>query len=587
MNNDYTFEIAIDDYLKAIALEDMEEAMNAFLEILGKYYGAEKTYLFQVNNATTEVKTAYFWTRNDNIEKKSNIKGFENNETSETILQYFNNSKENKISHLIINDFEKDSLEYKFLKKYKLDNVISYAVFNSTDEAVGFIGISNGDTNREIDTRLILAISKYIEQNLKNIIIENNLISTKERDTLTGFYSRKKYALDIERLMQEEHKSIGIIFININGLKKVNDNLGYKAGDDYILKCSKLIKNNIEETVYRISGDEFVVILHDVTEEELLEKVFKLREAKKLLGEMIFAVGQAYKSGGTINILHLISDADNVMYINKQQYYQQVHNETHQEVSNELLNDLMFAVDNEEFLVYLQPKINLEDGSIVGAEALVRRFSKKENKMIFPDQFIPLYEKNSIIRHVDICVLTTVCKLLSEWKKYDRQFPISVNLSRVTLLEHNIVETICDICDKYGVDHKYILIEITERIGLVENNIASKLINDFKEKGFSLSLDDFGCAYSNIVTLAKIDVDEVKIDKSLIDDLLINSKNRIIVENVLKMCSSFENTHAIAEGIEIIEQADVLKEFGCLYGQGYYYSRPVPNEEFFEKYIKV
>lgn len=116
--------------------------------------------------------------------------------------------------------------------------------------------------------------------------------------------------------------------------------------------------------------------------------------------------------------------------------------------------------------------------------------------------------------------------------------------------------------------------------------MATSLVEEFKNNGFRISLDDFGCAYSNIVTLAQIEFDEVKIDKSLVDDLITNPKNRVIVKNMLLMCHELENTHTLAEGIETKEQADYLRSVNCHLGQGYYYAKPMPNEEFFEKYIK-
>lgn len=153
-------------------------------------------------------------------------------------------------------------------------------------------------------------------------------------------------------------------------------------------------------------------------------------------------------------------------------------------------------------------------------------------------------------------------------------------------MEFDIVNTLAKICDNHNLSRDLIIIEITERIGLIENEVATTLIDEFREKGFKLSLDDFGCAYSNIVTLANITVDEVKIDKSLVDHLLDNEKNQIIVKSMIEMCNQFQNTHTLAEGIEWEEQASILRDYGCNYVQGYHYSRPIPSEEFYEKFMQ-
>ncbi len=190
-----------------------------------------------------------------------------------------------------------------------------------------------------------------------------------------------------------------------------------------------------------------------------------------------------------------------------------------------------------------------------------------------------------IIRHVDMFVIESVCKLLKTWISEGKEIPISVNLSRVTLQEYGIVDSIVEICDRYQIPHHLLVVEVTERIGLIENDIASALIETFKSHGFHISLDDFGCAYSNIITLAQIEVDEVKIDKSLVDHIITNPKSRILVRNIVSMCNELEGSATLAEGIETKEQAQLLHEFGCRLGQGYYYSRPLPVEEFYQRYI--
>lgn len=178
-----------------------------------------------------------------------------------------------------------------------------------------------------------------------------------------------------------------------------------------------------------------------------------------------------------------------------------------------------------------------------------------------------------------------ICDLLSQWKKINKAIPISVNLSRITLLEHGLVDTIAKICDKYHIPHELLIIEVTEQEGSIENDVIRTLVKEFKNQGFKVSLDDFGCAYSNIVTLAQVPVDEVKIDKSLVDKIVTHKKNNIIVKSILSMCNELDNIATVSEGIETQEQADILQQYNCTLGQGYLFSRPIPVEEFYERYI--
>ncbi|MFI3115274.1 MAG: GGDEF domain-containing phosphodiesterase [Clostridia bacterium] len=584
-NPNYSFAEASDDFLRAVAKTDVDDAINTCLEIAGKFYNAERSYIFKVNQVDKSLFCQYAWVdENDDLNR---------DDVAPASLNLILDRLVANVDGIIDFNYERslptlNKLEQVFLVERNIKNLAIRPIYDSKGVIIAFLGVSNRHFDNPLDSRILKAVGTYIEQNVEKSRLITEIKANTDIDALTGLFKRIKYSQVVDDITKNNPKSIGAIFTNINGLKRVNAEDGYTAGDKLIAKSAKLLQKALpDNTFFRISGDEFVTIFENATSEYFEENVATLRNAIKNQGEHLLAVGHSFETGRNIDIVQLIHNADTLMYINKQEYYHANHTKASQKPSDEVLNDLMYAIDNDEFLVYLQPKVRLEDSVAVGAEALIRRFSKKENKMIFPDQFISIYEKSSIIRHVDIFVLEKVCKILKEWKKTGKAMPVSVNLSRVTLMEYDIVQTITNICKKFDLDTKYIVIEITERIGLLENNIASKLITDFKAQGFPLSLDDFGCAYSNIVTLAKIDVEEVKIDKSLIDDLLTNEKNRVIVDNVLNMCSSFEGTYAVAEGIETEEQAEALRKYGCIYGQGYFYSRPIPNEEFFEKYIKA
>ncbi|MFI3209068.1 MAG: GGDEF domain-containing phosphodiesterase, partial [Eubacteriales bacterium] len=358
---------------------------------------------------------------------------------------------------------------------------------------------------------------------------------------------------------------------------------GYASGDSRIKQSAEILKKYFQIDFYRISGDEFVGFYDNIDEHDFEKYVWTLCKKMREEKNDFFAVGHAWNSGN-FDVLQLIQEADTMMYINKQEYYHAAGRQK-EEINDAVLSELLSYLANDEFVVYLQPQMYLKDNTLYGAEALIRRYDKKNNKIIYPNHFIPLYEKKSVIRHVDIFVLNQVCKLLVEWREIGKEIPISVNLSRVTLLEYGIVDTIAEICDYYNVPHELLVIEVTERVGLIENNVASALIENFKRKGFKISLDDFGCAYSNIVTLAQIPMDEVKIDKSLVDHVATNKKNAIIVKHVLSMCNEIDGTSTLAEGVEDRNQANVLRGFECHLGQGYLFSKPIPVEEFFEKYI--
>ena len=247
---------------------------------------------------------------------------------------------------------------------------------------------------------------------------------------------------------------------------------------------------------------------------------------------------------------------------------------------------LLAEIAEGRFKVYLQPKINLQTGLIEGAEALVRKIDE-QGVIISPDNFIPDYEENGLINYIDIFVLKTVCRMLKDWRERGgRVFKVSVNVSRVTLIAEDTIKNGVAICKKYGIDPCLIDVEITESFGLLEKELLVDLIKRMHEAGFSISMDDFGTSFSNLELLSQVHFDTVKFDKSLTDSIVDNPKTQILFKAAVSMCREFGDTLTLAEGIENEEQLKVLQKLGCQLGQGYYFARPLPEDEFWERYIK-
>ncbi|MFI3250274.1 MAG: GGDEF domain-containing phosphodiesterase [Eubacteriales bacterium] len=578
--DEFSFEQTITQCITALQ-GDVEQKTNDLLEILGKYYEAEKTYLYMLDTAKEEISCENSWKVNPDVtitpalSQKIDVKIL----TDWLAMRNEVNIVEAARGHL---DVDEKTLSGQVLNAFEIDDVVVSVVEDKKRDPLALIAVTNRK-RKSADLRLLQSVSRFIEPDVTQSEEEHSIELMNDRDILTGFYNRTTYARKVEELQANPPKSIGVFLANVNGLRKINAEYGYAKGDSFIKKAAEIIKEYFKTTIYRIAGDEFVAFFPDVEKEKFENTVLALREKLKQDDSHLFALGHAW-GNGRFDCGKLIRESDTMMYINKQEYYH-TSNRRYDEISDSTLSDLLSFLDDKEFMVYLQPQVRLKDSSLYGAEALIRRFDKKNNKMVFPDQFIPLYEQKSVIRHVDLFVVEEVCQLLAAWTKHGKEIPISVNLSRVTLQEYGIVETIVEICDKYAVPHELLVIEVTERVGLIENNVASALISAFKVHGFNISLDDFGCAYSNIVTLAQIQVDEVKIDKSLVDNLTTNKQNHILVKNVLTMCNELDDTSTLAEGIEDEHQAKMLHELGCHLGQGYFYSRPIPVSEFEEKYI--
>ena len=397
-------------------------------------------------------------------------------------------------------------------------------------------------------------------------------------DALTGLGNRNKYIQFLHKMEEGHPKSVGIVFLDINGLKEANDKYGHDYGDQLIVKTADILNTVFNDNVFRIGGDEFIAFGLDIAREAFDRDIGRLHRLFDDEESCNVSFGSTWKSDD-FDVGDLISYADRLMYINKQSYYSST---KHGNLSYraDMTVKLLAAIKEGEYLIHLQPKVNLKTMEVCAAEALVRR-QDATGKLIMPSRFIPFFEEESIIRHIDLYVLENVCKLLSEWKSREYEcIPISVNLSRITLMEDGIFEKLVNVCDKYEIPHSLIDIEVTESISKMETSTLISLSKSIKSAGFSLSLDDFGSQYSDFAILTLIDFDMIKIDKQLIDEIENNEKSRILLKHSINICREMNRVASLAEGIETEKQHLLLKEFNCNFGQGYYYSRPVDVKTF-------
>ena len=243
---------------------------------------------------------------------------------------------------------------------------------------------------------------------------------------------------------------------------------------------------------------------------------------------------------------------------------------------SKLKAELQSAIDNDEFVVYLQPKYDIETEKVFGAEALVR-WNYHHEELWMPGKFIPYLEQDGLVSKIDLVVFTKVCEFLSECKDDGIPVhPISVNLSRISLFNDNLVNEMKMVADKYNVDTQYIDIELTESAAYEDSSNLLQIMEQLSNAGFKISLDDFGTGFSALGLLRDMPVDTLKIDKSFVDGILNNSdKDNWLVQDIIQIAKHMEMI-CLAEGAESREQVDLLKKWGCEYIQGYYFSKPIP-----------
>ncbi len=558
--------------------DDMDEAIDDLLSIIGKYYDADRTYIFEFDYTLNEMTNTNQWC-NEHIEPQRDIVDRMPIEKMALWIERFKNEGAFRVCddevNLEKNDYTKNIMQLRKISRLLVSPLIHKG------KVIGFLGADNPRNNFE-NIELLNSVGIFALDDIQKRRMYNQLEYMSYTDALTGMYNRNKYIDRLRELEQSPPTSLGVVYVDINGLKQANDTYGHVYGDQIIVKVASLLKGILGKEIYRAGGDEFISFMINKSESEFNKTVNELRERTEEEEGCSVSIGSIWKQG-KVDAAKEIMKSDDLMYAEKQSYYKTMLGSRMNNRSS-FARQLIEEIEAGRFTVHLQAKVELATGLINGAEALVRKVDKDGN-FIPPDKFISMYEFDRIIRHVDFFVLETVCKMLREWIDNEHPLPISINFSRVSFMEHNIADQILEICNKYDVPPKWINVEITETSDKMDVDVLRRKIIDVKEKGFAVSLDDFGAQYSNLLMLTNMEFSEVKIDKSLVDMLCDNHNNKVVMEHTLKMVQELKSATSLAEGVETKEQMDMLKSFNCDSGQGYFFLKPLPIAEFLEVYL--
>ncbi len=438
------------------------------------------------------------------------------------------------------------------------------------------------------------------------VISKNNSEKVLEQaayyDELTGLPNLLKYKmLMAEALEKEPDKKYIAIKLDLVNFKAINEMFGYEAGNKVIRAIANTGKNVPDKSFFqaRVSAEEFMFFSQSTLFEDL-ESSSKEYEIlfKELLPEMsehhfLFRYGRYYLSPGEnnvndivnkVNIAHSFAknDSMNNIWDYDETFTQKVLRDT------QISNKKQRALENREFKVFLQPKCNINNGRFIGAEALVR-WIEPDGKMFYPNEFIPLFEQNGFIAQLDKYMLHRVCETLKSWREMGKEcLAVSVNFSRLHIKNKNFVNEIKQIVSSYGVDPKYIEIELTESTVLENEKELKVLLKELHGEGFLVSIDDFGSGYSSLGMLKNFKVNTLKLDRSFfieLDDEEEHRRGDLVVESIVELANNL-GMYTVAEGIEDIEQIEFLRKIKCDAAQGYYFAKPMPIEGFEELYFK-
>lgn len=564
--------------------EDMDMAIHSLLEIIGSFYMAERAFIFEYNHAERTISNTYEWHKSGldaRIQKLQDI-------PLDSMTQWKKNFEGEEAVYISsLNDDDRKDFPY-ILKEFGVQRHMAAPIWEENSgkhdaqkTLAGFIGVDNPMRGIE-QVRLLQSVAFFVSNDIYKRRMIEKLRDLSHVDALTGLGNRNYYLEKVAVLKEAGLKSLGVVFVDINGLKYANDHFGHPYGDEMIRSVARGIQRCFPEYAYRIGGDEFIALFIDGNREEFEQRLDQLRDYAENECICDFSMGVNFGSGN-VNVEEQIGYSDSMMYVEKQVYYGSVLDGKrlqHKALARKLVRD----IEAGRFEIYLQPKINLETGDMVGAEALMRR-EGEEGEILLPDKFISLYETEGVIQYLDCYAFEEVCKMLQQWiQSGGKPVPISVNFSRISLMGSRVVNRLAEIRERYGVPPELLVIEVTESVSQMEPRALRGLMEDFEKYQFVVSLDDYGYQYSNLAILINMNFVELKLDKSLVDDLKSNPKARIVVENSIEMCRRMNKVVSTAEGIETEEQLAILKEFHCNVGQGYFFSEPLPREVFLKKF---
>ena len=421
-------------------------------------------------------------------------------------------------------------------------------------------------------------------------------------DPLTGAYNSEKFQQELTEVMKGQ-EAWALAGMNIRQFKFINEIFGRNQADSLLCHVKEAMENNMEEGEYfcRNSADMFLMLLKTSDKKIIQERIRKIMgdisafsanwrrnyEIQMYCGISLIPAG-GKKDTATMQTTHTMFALEKARTLPRNSiwfYDLKLHQE--EILQNYVESHMNQALEAGEFKMYLQPKFELKTGKLVGAETLVR-WIPEDGKVIYPGQFIPIFERNGFCAALDMYMTEQVCRQLRRWRDENGQVvPVSVNQSKILFYEADYVERMEKLIKKYQVPAEWITLEILEGLAMENIDKLNQVILRLKKIGFRISMDDFGSGYSSLNILGNLRIDELKLDKGFFKELEGADRRRqtIIIEHIIEISKSLKIS-TVAEGIETEGDQQMVRDLGCDYGQGYYYCRPVPVEEFNEKYMK-
>lgn len=527
------------------------EIMNEVLSTIRDYYDSE--YVYYIEKDEDGVRTIYEWCAENIPWQRDRIK----------LL---------------------DPEQYpKWLKQDITDTTeADYSVSSEIEEGVTAVLAAVGVHRGGCDLSLLRAVIPYITQSIILQKTQKQQEYLSYHDDLTGLLNRNSFIAYLQEVKQSELRSLGALSVDINGLKNFNKEFGREYGDEVVTRVGEVIEEFFRGAyVFRLTGDEYLAMVENVSYDKFMKNVHDAHTKLDNISLGLVTMGYAWQKV-EINVNNLVSHAENMMRDEKQKYYKNLKKGHHEPI---IKQDLLDDIEEGRFIVCFVPKVDVMTEEVIGAEAVVR-YHHKDLGIVDPGRYITLLEETKLSHHLDLYVFEQVCKTLRKWEDDDMpMIPVSVNLSGATLRHVDFTEKMLMLVKKYRVSCEYLEVEVSESYTQMNQEMLAETSSKVRKENIRVILDHFGARESSFSILSLMEFDGLKLDKSIVTNIVANGRSQIVAKAVIDMCRRL-GVSVIAAGVETQDQLNVLKELGCDYAQGNLFNKPITIDTFEVRYLK-
>ena len=529
----------------------LAEIMNDLLSTVRDYYDAE--YAYYIEKEQGDIETIY-------------ERCAENIEWQRDRLKLLSQEQQPKWMKEEITDTTADS--YSVFRQISEDTTAILAV----------VGVHRGGCTLD----LMRALLPYIPQAIALHKMQKQQEYLSYHDDLTGLLNRNSLVDYLDNVRERSLKSLGALSIDINGLKNFNKEFGREYGDEVVIRVGEVLEEYFRSgEVYRVTGDEYLVLVENTSYEDFTKQIYAAHTKLDNISLGLVSMGYAWEKVD-IDVDKLVNHAEVMMLDEKKKYYKNLKKGHHEPI---IKKDLLDDLEQRNFIVCLVPKVDVSTESVAGAEAVVR-YHHKDLGIVNPGKYINLLEETKLSHYLDLYVFEEVCKTLHKWEVEGIPLiPVSVNFAGATLRQESIADKMLHLIEKYHVRCEYLEVEVSEASNDMNQEMLAETSSKIRKGNVRVILDHFGAKDSSFSILSLMEFDGLKLDKSLITNIVGNARSRIVAQAVIDICRQL-GASVQAAGVETQDQLNVLKELGCDYAQGTLFNKPITIETFEVRYLK-